>query len=126
MRTGGPRPDLNGSLFIDEGTKAAYLVDQGCLRHVPDPYTFTRLFGGSGWERLRKLERGQIPFGKPISKEAYVGRDNQSGKYYFIALGVKRLIGGESTLQKYHFEASKAIPISADDLDKLLDGPEIK
>jgi len=98
-----PHPELAGRRLRLPGDPAIYLVDpEGLRHHVPDPYTYNRIF--RDWNNIYDdpslydiLDGGALSFG------ASVIRGDGSAPVYFVSGGTKRWITSPPVMDKCNF-----------------------
>jgi hypothetical protein len=113
---------LNGKIVQFSFYKARYFVDNGFLRHIPDPETYLKLF--VSWEGVIEKEEPEpwwCVFGKPIFPGACLKQNEVDGQIYLVEGTVKRKIP-DACIDKYHFARDEIESATSESLDELIDG----
>jgi hypothetical protein len=118
----GKRPDLAGQVLQAQGDPTVYLIDDdGTRRHIPNPTTYTNLFG-SYWPPVQNNDVNTIDQGPDISDGAILASDGV--KTYLIDNYQKRWITSPDVMTKFHFQGQvQSIPPIV--LSCIADGPNI-
>lgn len=100
------RTDLNGVRIKSPSDSRIYLVDNGVLRHIPNPETYNNLF--RNWDNIViDPHIDQISMGHPISNGAILAKSATYDNVFLIDEGTKRWITSPSTMDKYNFDWGK-------------------
>lgn len=101
-----PRPDFNGLRMKHPARPEVYLIDNGQKRWIPNPGTYTNLFGS--WDGIYIYpEIDSVDTGPTISAGASLIRGDQSPQVYLVDNGVKRWIINPDVFNKYFFDWNK-------------------
>jgi hypothetical protein len=120
---GSPRPDLAGARIQQIGLAPIYLVDDdGTLRHIPDPTTYTNLF--RDWSGVQQLaDVTGIARGLNLSSGAYLAWVGPGNAVYLVANSQKRWISGPAVMDKFAFNWNQIRMVLQSTLDALPNGP---
>jgi len=119
------RPDLAGHLLQPEGDPHIYLVDDnGSRRWVPNPPTFTNLFG-SYWPPEIVLDINAVDQGPDISDGAILAKDPNMAPVYLIDNGHKRWITSPAVMDKFHLDWKQIKDVPNIVLSYVPNGPNI-
>jgi hypothetical protein len=97
------RPDLNGLRLRDPGSGAVFLVDQGCIKHIPDELTYTNLFGNNR-NITNCVDVYKICEGPGIQSGAILAKDGSDSTVFLINGGKRRPICSADIFNKYGFD----------------------
>lgn len=106
-----------------DGT-GVYLVDNdGTLRHIPDPATYTNLFGSTN---VVSRHLSGIPHGPDLSSDAHLVWNGVAGDpIYLVSNGQKRHIASPAVMDKFWFNSGKVLTAPSGALDATPDGPDL-
>jgi hypothetical protein len=99
--------------------------DDGALRHIPDPTTYTNLFrDGTG---VQTTNVSMITPGPDLTRGAYLAASSNAvgTSIYLVSNGQKRHVSSPATMDKFWFNwgAVKTVPQAT--LDALPNGPDL-
>jgi len=115
-------PELNGQRITGPGNSAIYIVMDGQRRHIPDPWTFNRLF--KDWSTVEVVDIANIDEGPPISEGALLAKDPGTSPVWFVdhSQKLKHYIVSPQAMQRYNFNWSQIEPVSNYVLDAIKNG----
>ena len=98
--------------------------DDGTLRHIPDPTTYTNLFrDGSG---VQTMNVSTIASGPDLTSGAYLATpDSGGGPIYLVSNGQKRHVSSPATMDKFWFNWNAVQTVPQTTLDGLPNGPDL-
>ena len=99
--------------------------DDGTLRHIPDPATYTNLFrDGTG---IQTLNVSTITAGSDLTSGAYLATPAPwgSGPVYLVSNGQKRHVSSPATMDKFWFNWNAVQTVPQATLDGLPNGPDL-
>lgn len=118
------RFDLNGLRFKNPESDAIYLMDQGCLRLIPNPETYNNLF--RNWEGIiLNIDINIFPICVPITDGAILARPFNENPVYLIDNFMKRLITSPVAMDDYWFAWDRVYKVPPILLDFIPTGPNI-
>jgi hypothetical protein len=99
-----PRPELAGKRLRLPGEPAIYLIDpEGLRHHVPDPYTYSRIF--RDWNGVfDDPDLNEIQDAGPLSYGASVIRADGETAVYFVSGATKRHVASPAVMDKCNFK----------------------
>jgi hypothetical protein len=104
------------------GDPAVYLIDSdGTRRHIPDPQTYTNLFGD--YNILTHSLSG-IPAGPDLSSGAYLAIGD-GPTTYLVTNGEKRWITTQAVFNQFAFNGNKIQTVQQQTLEALPNGPNL-
>jgi hypothetical protein len=102
-----PHPPAAGYRVVRPGRPDIYLVDPaGYRRKIPNHTTYNRLF--RNWRGIVDThDLDEIAEGPPLRSGTLLVRGDASSEIYLLDEGHKRLLVGESVLDKYWFDETR-------------------
>ena len=123
------RTDLNGLRVQLPGDSRVYLVDQGRIRHIPNPLVYNALFRDVGGI-VPDININEIATGEPVPETAILFRTTDNPKVWLLdgvpPHQVKRWITSPAAMDRYHFNWNTIHVYNIPSAGLLYpDGPEI-
>lgn len=99
-----PHPELAGKRLRLPGEAAIYLIDpEGYRHHIPDPYTYNRIFRDWGGV-FDDADLYDIPDAGPLTYGASVIRGDNMAPVYLVSTGMKRHVSSPPVMDKCNFK----------------------
>ncbi len=119
------RPDLNGTRVRAPGSAAVYLIDNGFRRAVPNMAAYEALF--RDWECIvEDLDIEAIRLGDPLGDSAGLIKCGESSGVYFTDGSTRRHVANPQVMDKYRFAWERVRSISAEEMERLPQGPTLR
>jgi hypothetical protein len=120
-------PELNGKRVQKPGHPEVYLIVDGQKRHIPDRFTYNRLFRDSNGI-IQDPNLNQIDSGPAIYSGALLAKGPGTDPVWFVdaATRLKRRVASPAAMDKYHFDWGQIESVSIYVLDAIISGFDLE